>query len=356
MEPILALRGIRKAFSGQAILKGIDLSVEQGGFVTLLGPSGCGKTTLLRIISGLLRPEEGKVFFRGEDITALPPEKRNFTTVFQGYSLFPHMNVAQNVAYGLKLRRIPVPERRERVAQTLRMVRMEGMEKRRVTQLSGGQQQRVAIARAVVLNPDVLLLDEPLGALDLKLRREMQAELKELASRLRLSCVYITHDQEEALNLSTKIIVMNEGKIMQTGTPDEVFNHPANRFTADFIGDSNLYEGTVEKTRDGVCAVTLPFGKVFAADQGFAAGQKVGVCIRPDDVELEKSSAAGSFCRGVVESRAYFGSVEKTTVRLADGGVIHSNRRSAGEQPTVGDEVCVGVSPSRVALFREERV
>ena len=246
-EISLALRNIHKSFEpGQEVLAGIDLSVEKGEFITLLGSSGCGKTTTLRIISGLEVPDEGSVYLNGKDVTDLAPEKRNVNTVFQNYALFPHMTVGENIGYGLKIRKVPKTEINERVGRMLSLVQLEGFEKRKPSQLSGGQRQRVAIARSLINNPDVLLLDEPLGALDLQLRRAMQIELKHLQKKLGITFIYITHDQEEAINMSDRIAVMNQGHFEQVGTPDEIYNHPKTSYVATFVGNANIFKGTVE--------------------------------------------------------------------------------------------------------------
>ena len=236
-ESILKLQQIRKSFDHTEVLKGVDLEVAQGEFITLLGASGCGKTTTLRIIAGLELPDSGSVILEGRDITDWEPNKRDVNTVFQNYALFPHMNVVDNVGYGLKIRKVPKAEIAERVKQALRLVQLEEYGKRMPDQLSGGQRQRIAIARAVINEPKVLLLDEPLGALDLKLRRQMQLELKRLQKKLHITFIYVTHDQEEALTMSDKIVVMSEGRIQQIGTPEDIYNEPKNAFVADFIGE-----------------------------------------------------------------------------------------------------------------------
>ena len=242
-KKIIQFRHIVKNFEDQVVLKGIDLDIYENEFVTLLGPSGCGKTTLLRILAGFLEPSEGEVIFNGQDIKSLPPYKRELNTVFQKYALFPHMNVYDNIAYGLKIQKISRDIIDQKVMRMLKLIGLEGYEKRDVTLLSGGQQQRVAIARALANEPRVLLLDEPLSALDLKLRKEMQYELKNIQQEVGITFIFVTHDQEEALTMSDKIVVMKDGQIQQLGTPEEIYNEPANRYVAEFIGESNIILG-----------------------------------------------------------------------------------------------------------------
>ena len=239
---IIQFKNIVKEFDGQVVLKGINLDIYENEFVTLLGPSGCGKTTLLRILGGFLEPNEGKVIFNGEDIAQLPPYKRELNTVFQKYALFPHMNVYDNIAFGLKIKKVSKDVIEQKVMRMLKLINLEGYEDRNVTSLSGGQQQRVAIARALVNEPNVLLLDEPLGALDLKLRKEMQYELKRIQQEVGITFIFVTHDQEEALTMSDKIVVMKDGEILQVGSPQDIYNEPVNRYVANFIGESNIVE------------------------------------------------------------------------------------------------------------------
>ena len=243
MGELIRLEGIVKSFDDTVVLNGIDLSVDENEFVTLLGPSGCGKTTTLRIIAGFEKPDQGRVYFEGKDITDLPANQRPVNTVFQNYALFPHMTVGENIAFSLRVKNRPEAEIKEKVANALKLVNLKGFENRRIDQLSGGQQQRIAMARAIVNEPRVLLLDEPLGALDLKLRQEMEYELVRLKKELGITFIYITHDQEEALTMSDKVVVMNEGYIQQEGTPQQIYDEPVNAFVADFIGDSNILSG-----------------------------------------------------------------------------------------------------------------
>ena len=245
----LELKNITKSFTKEdAVLNGINLTIHKGEFITLLGSSGCGKTTTLRIVAGLEMPDSGQVFLDGEDVTLLAPEARDVNTVFQNYALFPHMNVADNIGYGLKLKKVPKQEIKKKVKEMLELVQLSGYEKRKPSELSGGQKQRVAIARSLVNNPRVLLLDEPLGALDLQLRRAMQIELKKLQKKLGITFIYITHDQEEAINMSDRIAVMRDGRFEQIGTPDEIYNHPKTSYVATFVGNANILKGTAETT------------------------------------------------------------------------------------------------------------
>ena len=262
---LLELKNIKKSFSpGEAVLDDISLTVARGEFVTLLGSSGCGKTTTLRIIAGLEQADSGSVWINGQNVTELEPDKRDVNTVFQNYALFPHMNVAENIGYGLKLRKASKAEIKKKVAQMLELVQLEGYEKRKPSELSGGQKQRVAIARALVNNPKVLLLDEPLGALDLQLRRAMQTELKHLQKKLGITFIYITHDQEEAINMSDRIAVMDGGRILQIGTPDEIYNHPKTSYVATFVGNANILHGIVESAENENVVIDLGCGKISA--------------------------------------------------------------------------------------------
>ena len=279
---IIELKNITMSFDGEKVLDNLNLSVKDGEFVTFLGASGCGKTTTLRIIAGFLEPDAGDVFFDGKRINGLPPYKRSVNTIFQRYALFPHLNVYENVAFGLRISKTPEAEIRTRVKEMLALVNLSGYEKRRVDKLSGGQQQRVAIARAVVNRPKVLLLDEPLAALDAKLRKDMQNELKRIQRTLGITFIFVTHDQEEALSMSDTVVVMNEGKIQQIGSPTDIYNEPKNAFVADFIGESNILDGTMRAD----FRVVLDNREFVCLDDGFAANEPVDVVIRPEDVDI----------------------------------------------------------------------
>lgn len=282
MGKIIELRGVSKTFDGEKVLDSIDLGIHDNEFVTLLGPSGCGKTTTLRIIGGFVMPDSGEVCFGGTVVNDLPPYKRPVNTVFQRYALFPHLNVYENVAFALRLRKTPEKEVREKVKGMLELVRLDGYEKRKVSLLSGGQQQRVAIARALIGSPRVLLLDEPLSALDAKLRKDMQVELKRIQRELGITFIFVTHDQEEALSMSDTVVVMDGGRIQQIGTPQDIYNEPRNAFVADFIGDSNIVDGIMLKD----CSVRLAGHDFTCVDSGFTAREPVDVVIRPEDVDI----------------------------------------------------------------------
>ena len=292
MKKIFELYYITKSFDGEPVLKGINLDIYDNEFLTLLGPSGCGKTTLLRLIGGFETPDEGEVVFLGQVINDVPPHQRNVNTVFQKYALFPHLNVFENVAFPLREKKVPKDEIEKRVTEMLSLVALSGFERRNITSLSGGQQQRVAIARALIGQPQVLLLDEPLGALDLKLRKDMQVELKKIQKQTGITFIFVTHDQEEALSMSDTVVVMSEGKIHQIGTPIDIYNEPVNAFVADFIGESNILDGfMLEDFR-----VTFSGQTFDCLDKGFGYNEAVDVVVRPEDVDivsLEEGQVAG---------------------------------------------------------------
>ena len=301
MNKIIELKNVTKAFDGQVVLDDINLDIYDNEFLTLLGPSGCGKTTTLRIIGGFESADAGDVIFMGENINDVPPYKRNVNTVFQRYALFPHLNVFENVAFPLREKRVPKAEIEQRVTEMLHLVALSGFEKRSVTSLSGGQQQRVAIARALVNNPKVLLLDEPLAALDLKLRKDMQQELKKIQKATGITFIFVTHDQEEALSMSDTVVVMSEGRIQQIGTPIDIYNEPTNAFVADFIGESNILDGIMLEDRKVSFA-----GHVFdCVDEGFGKRTPVDVVVRPEDVDIVPEEKG--MLKGVVTSVTFLG-------------------------------------------------
>ena len=309
---IIELRNISKSFDGEKVLSDINLEIGDNEFVTLLGPSGCGKTTTLRIIGGFETPDEGEVLFDGKKINDIPAYKRNINTVFQRYALFPHLNVYENIAFGLRLDKgVKEEEISRRVKEMLKLVNMEGFEKRHVTTLSGGQQQRVAIARALIMNPRVLLLDEPLGALDLKLRKDMQNELKNIQKTTGITFIYVTHDQEEALSMSDTVVVMDQGRIQQVGRPIDIYNEPANAYVADFIGESNIVDGYMVDDYKVYLA-----GRQFEClDKGFEKGEPVDVVIRPEDIDIVE--AEKGMLQGMVTQITFLGVFYEIIVDIA---------------------------------------
>lgn len=318
---IVSLRDIFVEFDGEVILNHINLDIRDKEFLTILGPSGCGKTTTLRIIGGFLEPKEGTVNFEGKKINGLPPYKRNVNTVFQKYSLFPHLNVFENIAFGMRIKKLPKNEIKKRVKEMLSIVDLKGYEKRSVSKLSGGQQQRVAIARALVCDPKVLLLDEPLGALDLKLRKNMQWELKQIQQKTDTAFVYVTHDQEEALTMSDTVVVMNNGVIEQIGTPADVYNEPVNAFVADFIGDANIINGTMIDD----CRVRILGEELECVDKGFGQNTPVDIVIRPEDIEVVKPEEAK--LKGEVTEVVFKGvHYEMTVMCKGCEWIIHSTK------------------------------
>ncbi len=301
MKKIIQLKNVSKSFDGETVLDCINLDIYDNEFLTLLGPSGCGKTTTLRLIGGFESPDEGDIIFMGERINDVPPHKRSVNTVFQKYALFPHLNVFENVAFPLRERKVTKDEIKQRVTEMLSLVALTGFEHRSVTRLSGGQQQRVAIARALINRPQVVLLDEPLGALDLKLRKDMQVELKKIQKATGITFIFVTHDQEEALSMSDTVVVMSEGRIQQIGTPIDVYNEPVNAFVADFIGESNIVDGVMLADR----RVSFS-GHVFdCVDSGFGANEAVDVVVRPEDVDIVPEEKG--MLRGVVTSVTFMG-------------------------------------------------
>ena len=302
-EPIISLSNISVSFDGEPVLKNFNLSIRDGEFVTLLGPSGCGKTTALRTIAGFIKPDSGDVYFEGKKITMLPPHKRNVNTIFQKYALFPHLNVYDNIAFGMRLKKKSEDEIKKTVTEMLHMVNLNGMAHRGVGQLSGGQQQRIAIARALANDPKVLLLDEPLSALDLKLRKDMQSELKMIQQAVGITFVFVRHEQEEALSMSDTVVVMDKGDIQQIGTPIDIYNEPKNAFVADFIGESNILDGLM--VDDYLVEVA---GQRFKSlDHGFGKMAPVDIVIRPEDIDIVKASSPGAHINGVVTSVTFKG-------------------------------------------------
>ena len=316
-KKLIEFKNIVKEFDGKLVLKGVSLDIYENEFVTLLGPSGCGKTTLLRILGGFLEPTEGHVLFDGQDISKVPPYKREINTVFQKYALFPHMNVYNNIAFGLKIKKEPKDIIEQKVMRMLKLVNLEDYADRNVTEMSGGQQQRVAIARALVNEPSVLLLDEPLGALDHKLRQEMQHELKRIQQEVGITFIFVTHDQEEALTMSDKIVVMKEGEIQQIGSPTDIYNEPVNEYVANFIGESNIIDGVMIKDYE----VMFEDKKFECVDFGFDENEPVQVVIRPEDIDIVKRNEGK--LRGVVRSVLFKGVHYETIVETKKRNDYH---------------------------------
>ena len=330
-------------YDGQQILKSISLDIIDKQFVTLLGPSGCGKTTTLRIIGGFAEMASGELFFNGVSIKNLPPHKRQVNTVFQKYALFPHLNIFENIAFGLRIQKLPEEEIRKRVGEMLELVNMPGYEKRSINSLSGGQQQRIAIARALVNRPKVLLLDEPLGALDLKLRKDMQIELKRMQQDLEITFIYVTHDQEEALTMSDTVVVMKDGMIQQIGTPQDIYNEPKNAFVADFIGESNIIDGIMR--RDFLVEFA---GKSFeCVDKGFRTNEPVDVVVRPEDIKVVPQEEGAIV--GVVENIVFKGVHYEITVDASGYKWIIQSTRSE----EVGSVIGMNITPEDIHIMHK---
>ena len=396
-EVSLELKEIKKSFTeGEAVLDNISLEISKGEFITLLGSSGCGKTTTLRIIAGLEQPDAGSVWLDGREVTGLEPNQRNVNTVFQNYALFPHMNVAENIGYGLKLKKVPKSEIRKKVSQMLELVQLEGYEKRKPSELSGGQKQRVAIARALVNNPKVLLLDEPLGALDLQLRRAMQIELKHLQKKLGITFIYITHDQEEAINMSDRIAVMKDGCIEQIGTPDEIYNHPKTSYVATFVGNANILHGVAESIQGENAIVKIGNDKVIVklgtsqqntentgGKQHLAAGENVTLAVRSENILLQEAAVIGntgtdngdtvdisvaggisdihdansiSGLQATVTEKNFAGGQLRVTLKLSDGTQLIASRYGIDASVAEGQTVRCSFLPADAVLVDREDI
>jgi len=350
------IQDVTRRFGATAAVNSVSLSVRRGEFLTLLGPSGCGKTTLLRMIAGFELPDSGRIFLCGRDVTLLAPNQRDVTTVFQHYALFPHMSVFENVAFGLARRRVKREEIRRRVAVALEMVQLGELADRQPSELSGGQQQRVALARSLVVEPRVLLLDEPLAALDLKLRKQMQVELKGLQRRLGISFIYVTHDQEEALTMSDRIVVMNAGRIEQIGQADDIYERPLTEFVAGFIGVSNIIEGTVETITGDIGIVRTGAAMVRAVGNGLNPGERVRLLIRPEKITIS-TEIANDALTGTIESAIYLGESTHWKVSTGDGQsltVLEQNREPYdSSQSRVGQSVSVHWAPESAVVLKQ---
>ena len=347
-DSFLELKNLKKSFApGEAVLQGINLTIRQGELVTLLGASGCGKTTTLRIIAGLEQPDSGSVWLEGQDVTALEPNQRDVNTVFQNYALFPHMNVADNIGYGLKIRKAPKAEIKKKVKEMLELVQLEGYEKRKPSELSGGQKQRVAIARALANNPRVLLLDEPLGALDLQLRRTMQLELKRLQKKLGITFIYITHDQEEAINMSDRIVVMNQGQFEQIGTPDEIYNHPKTSYVAAFVGNANILKGIVAEKNGHHIKVKL--GDEVASidtEEKVNVGENVTVALRGEHILLEENGDL----HATVKEKTFAAGQLRVLLTLPNGDEVTASRFGMNADIQPGQQICWRFEPKDAVL------
>ena len=342
---IIDLKNISVAFDGETIIDNMNLYIRDKEFITFLGPSGCGKTTTLRIIAGFQEPDSGDVIFDGKVINGVPPHKRQLNTIFQRYALFPHLNVYENIAFGLRLKKTPEKEIKKAVTEMLALVNLKGFERRNISSLSGGQQQRVAIARALVVKPRVLLLDEPLGALDLKLRKDMQVELKNIQKRLGITFIYVTHDQEEALSMSDTIVVMDSGVIQQIGTPTDIYNEPKNAFVADFIGESNIIEGVMRAD----FWVEMAGHKFKCLDKGFGVDEEVDVVVRPEDVDVVPVDEA--MISGVVTSTTFKGDYYEIIVEIKGfKWMIESTHNQ-----TVGSTIGLNIIPDAIHIMKKSK-
>ncbi|MDI9492843.1 MAG: ABC transporter ATP-binding protein [Bacillota bacterium] len=351
-DSIVSLQGVYKKFGENTVVRDMNLDILEGEFLTLLGPSGCGKTTTLRMIAGFEETSAGSITVQGESVENKEPYQRDVNTVFQNYALFPHMTVFNNVAYGLTIRKVPKDEIASRVGAMIELVQLKGYESRKPDELSGGQKQRVAIARALINNPKVLLLDEPLGALDLKLRKQMQVELKRLQKRLGITFVYVTHDQEEALTMSDRIAVMREGVIEQLGTPTDIYDYPRTRFVAGFIGESNLFDGTVKGVESGILQVKTEAGNLLVSGRNFEVGERLHISIRPEYVEFSKEPVEGFDVPGRVKDFIYMGTVVKTAVDLKNGQEIKYSRFEQDQTIRANDSIYLYWKPARAVAIK----
>lgn len=351
-ESIVSLIDVEKSFGNNKVVKKMNIEIKEGEFLTLLGPSGCGKTTTLRMIAGFEEATSGIIKVQGERVEDKEPFERDVNTVFQNYALFPHMSVFDNIAYGLKIKKRPKEEISLRVNAMLDLVQLRGYEGRKPDVLSGGQKQRVAIARALINDPKVLLLDEPLGALDLKLRKQMQVELKRLQKKLGITFVYVTHDQEEALTMSDRIAVMNEGIIEQLASPMEIYDRPLTKFVAGFIGESNIFDGKVTGSANGIIEVETHAGTVRVKGEGFEKGEAIHVSIRPEYIKVSRDNAEEFDLRGTVKDFIYMGTVVKTSVDLKDGTEIKYSRFEKDDDFREGDTLSVYWNPERAVAIK----
>lgn len=358
-KPIVSIVNVEKMYGDNHVVKNMNMNIAEGEFLTLLGPSGCGKTTTLRMISGFEMPSSGTIKVEDERVDKKEPYQRDVNTVFQNYALFPNMNVYDNVAYGLKVKKIPKDEIKKRVTEALKMVQLEGFEKRKTTQMSGGQKQRVAIARAIVNRPKVLLLDEPLGALDLKLRKQMQIELKRLQKKLGITFVYVTHDQEEALTMSDRIAIINAGRIEQIDTPREIYEHPKTKFVANFIGETNLLDAIVLEIDADKAVLGTEVGKVTVSvdpKKKIQVNDGVAVSIRPEHMQFSKDPVEGFTIKGIVKEQIFVGNLIKMMISLNDGTEIRVNRFEEKDLANIGEVVYLYWDLSKGIVIKEQNL
>lgn len=341
-KAIVEIVNVNKKYGENHVVHDFNLKIYEGEFLTMLGPSGCGKTTLLRMIGGFEVASDGQILLEGENVEKKEPFERNVNTVFQSYALFPHLNIFQNIAYGLKMKKVPKAEIKSRVQEMLELVQLNGYDKRFPSQLSGGQKQRVAIARALINRPKVLLLDEPLGALDLKLRKEMQLELKNLQRKLGITFIYVTHDQEEALTMSDRIAILNQGYLDQLDAPKVIYEKPRTRFVADFIGESNIFEATVIEQKGMNVKIGLEVGEALGRldeHMTFEEGEMVYACVRPEKLKFSKAEVEGFSIQGIVKEQIYVGNIIKSNIVIGNGQTLKLSRMDIDETPRVGEVV-----------------
>lgn len=353
-EVIVRLEQVNKAFGENHVVRDLNLEIYKGEFLTLLGSSGCGKTTTLRMIAGFETQTSGKIYVEGKEVRDEEPYEREVNTVFQNYALFPHMTIFENVAFGLNMKKVPKAEIKERVEKMLDMVQLSGFESRKPDQLSGGQKQRVAIARALINEPKVLLLDEPLGALDLKLRKQMQFELKRLQKKLGITFVYVTHDQEEALTMSDRIAIMHQGNLEQLATPREIYDHPRTEFVADFIGESNLFYGMVSKEEKGVLSIDLENGKIMAQAEDIHKNEIVYTSVRPENIQISREPVEGFSMAAVISEHVFVGNMIKTILTLLNGNQIKMNTLAKEEVLPEGTQVYLHWEASDAVVIKSQ--
>lgn len=341
---IVEIKNVNKKYGDNHVVHDLNLEIYEGEFLTMLGPSGCGKTTLLRMIGGFEESSDGQILIEGESVEEKEPFERNVNTVFQSYALFPHLTIFNNIAYGLKMKKVGKSEIKERVQKMLELVQLNGYDKRYPSQLSGGQKQRVAIARALINNPKVLLLDEPLGALDMKLRKEMQLELKNLQKKLGITFIYVTHDQEEALTMSDRIAIMNQGYLDQLDTPEGIYEKPKTKFVADFIGESNIFDATIQAQSSDHVKLMIEVGEALGKPEegmSFEMGEMVYACIRPENLRWSKEEVEGFQIQGIVKEQIYVGNIIKSNIVIANGQLLKLSRMDLDDIPKVGELVHV---------------